>query len=610
MHRIVVYQALSWAEDSELVEAIEAAAGLERETVTERLAGAGPAYFEHLDEDAAREILGLLEARSVDADLEPMVAATSQLEWLRAEVPKWVKRGLVHPASVSRIFGNYGVEPPPAPRRAASAPLPRRLGTSTLLRAVLTLGAVLVGLGLILFVAANWQRIPASARLAGALGLTLLALHGGYHSRFGTPPRPRLGAALWLIALLGIGGVVALIGQTYHVQAGSYLLPLIWGVLCVPLALLLGFKPALYLASALWLWAYGLHFQEFESLTWIYPALLIGFLLPYSLVTRDRWLHRTQLAVLMMALILTLAASSFWHCSVLVAALVALRFVRRESRYDWLLVAGFLIWSFVYLLEFDAPNVFYALPLAYFYYRAHQRKSNALMIATVLNTQLWLLLFLLEANDWYGFEDAEGTGILWWLLASGLLWFGIGKRVETVGEWRPLSMFLRYAGGLLTGSMVYVFTFRFYDNQGAFYGSPLFMAATAALGAAGLAMAAAPLLGQAGRGRRSWGAPLVLALVAASFALSFVTPPSLPVHTPLFNVTLFAAALVLMLRGHRRQSLGWYNAGIGLFVVLIGSRYFDTFVEFLPRSVFFVLGGLFLIGWAVLADRQRRRRDA
>ncbi len=78
----------------------------------------------------------------------------------------------------------------------------------------------------------------------------------------------------------------------------------------------------------------------------------------------------------------------------------------------------------------------------------------------------------------------------------------------------------------------------------------------------------------------------------------------------LFNLILFACALLLMLEGHRGQSLLWYNLGIGLFVVLITSRYFDTFVELLPRSVFFLLGGIFLIVWAVLVDRQRRRRAA
>jgi len=76
----------------------------------------------------------------------------------------------------------------------------------------------------------------------------------------------------------------------------------------------------------------------------------------------------------------------------------------------------------------------------------------------------------------------------------------------------------------------------------------------------------------------------------------------------LTNLTLFAGALVLMLHGHRAQSLLWYNGGIAVFVVLIVSRYFDTFVDLLPRSVFFLLGGILLIVWAVVVDRQRRRR--
>ena len=102
--------------------------------------------------------------------------------------------------------------------------------------------------------------------------------------------------------------------------------------------------------------------------------------------------------------------------------------------------------------------------------------------------------------------------------------------------------------------------------------------------------------------------PLLLGALALGLALAL--SPSLGIHVVLFNLILFACALLLMLEGHRGQSLLWYNLGIGLFVVLIATRYFDTFVDLLPRSVFFLLGGVFLIVWAVLVDRQRRRRLA
>ncbi len=587
--------------------AVSDAAGTERAATLAKLAAPGPAYLEDLEESVARELHARLEARGVDADLEPMSPGTGISEWLAAEVPKWVKRGLLHPDSVGRIFGNYGLEPPPAAALPAAVPRPRRqLGAGTLLRAVLTLGAVLVGLGLILFIAANWQKIPSAVKIAGSLALSVVALHAGYHYRFRSS-HPKLGAALLLIALFGIGGVVILIGQIYHVTADSYLLPLVWGALCVPVGLFLRFRVALYIASGLWLWSYWLHFEETGQLPWIYPVLLLGFLLPYGLISKDRRFHLIHLAVLMLALMTTIAAESFWQCTVLVGALIVLRLRLREPLYDWLLVAGFFLWQFAFVEHFDdLPNLLYLLPLAFFFHRASATGSNALMVANVLNTQLWLTILLLQTAQRFDLGDVAGTGVLLWLLTAGVLWFGIGKRLAGSEAWASLSTFLRFGGVALAGLMVYVLSFRFYEEQDAFYGTPLFLGATLAFGLFGLALAIPPVEREARRQKR-WGLPLVLALVMASVILSFAAPPSQLFHTVLFNLILFVGAFVLMLRGHRKQSLAWYNAGIALFVLLIASRYLDTFVEFLPRSVFFVLGGLFLIAWAVFVDRQRKR---
>jgi uncharacterized membrane protein len=610
MHRIVIYQPGSPSEDPELVAAIASLAGLERGAVTALLASSVPARLENLDEAGAADLLELLAARGIDADLEPMRPPAGVLEWLRGEAPKWVKRGLVHPASLPRIFANYGLEPPAAPGPpAAAAPRKKEVGTGTLLRAVLTLGAVLVGLGLILFVAANWQRIPAAAKIVGSLVLTLAALHAG--SRLAAATRPRLAAALLLIALFGIGAVLVLIAQAYHVLSDSYLLPLVWGALCLPVALLQRFRPALYVASGLWLVSYWLHLGELGRLPWIYPILLVGFLLPYGVIAGDRRFHVAHLGVLMVALTTTLVTGDVWHGSVFVAALALLRLRYREPVYDWLLMAGFFIWQFVFQIRFDdLPNVFYALPLAYFFYRAHTARSSALMIATVVNTQIWLGILLFQTGERLVLGAVEGAEVLLWLLAAGLLWFGIGKRLEPSPEWRPLSIFLRFGGAALAGLMVYVLGFNFYEHEESFYGSPLFLGTTLVSGAMGLTLAAAPVLRRTGVENRRWGTPLLLALTATSLVLSFLAPPSLLIHPLFFNLTLFAGALGMMLRGHRAQSLAWFNAGIALFVALITSRYLDTFVEYLPRSVFFVMGGLFLIGWAVLVDRQRKRSAA
>jgi len=223
---------------------------------------------------------------------------------------------------------------------------------------------------------------------------------------------------------------VILISQIYHVRAESHLLPLIWGALCLPVALLLRFTPALYLTSGLWLWSYWLYGGSHGELPWYYPALLLGLLIPYSLYVKDQRLYLTHVAVLMVALASTVPTGSLWLASVWVLALVALHLKLKKPLYDWLLLAGFLLWQVTFLVKLeDLPNVFYALPVAYLFVRGVRQRSNALLVANAVNTSLWLASLLLQVNFRYEEADVSATGFLLWLLAAGLLSFGVGCRI-------------------------------------------------------------------------------------------------------------------------------------------------------------------------------------
>ncbi len=99
-------------------------------------------------------------------------------------------------------------------------------------RGVAALAAVLLGSGLIFWVAANWDLLGRVGQFALLQGAVLLAL----------------GATLWrglqrlpaaLLALLGIGGLFAYFGQTYQTGADAWQLFALWAALAVPLGLAL-----------------------------------------------------------------------------------------------------------------------------------------------------------------------------------------------------------------------------------------------------------------------------------------------------------------------------------------------------------------------------------
>lgn len=90
------------------------------------------------------------------------------------------------------------------------------------------LAAGLLGLGTMMWVAANWGEMPRSLRFALLQGLLAAALLGAW-------ARPAWRGALGLLALLGMGGLLALFGQTYPTGADAWQLFALWSALALPL---------------------------------------------------------------------------------------------------------------------------------------------------------------------------------------------------------------------------------------------------------------------------------------------------------------------------------------------------------------------------------------
>ncbi|MCA9808526.1 MAG: DUF2157 domain-containing protein [Cyanobacteria bacterium HKST-UBA06] len=131
-----------------------------------------------------------------------------------------------------------------------------------------TLGAVLLGIGILSFVAANWMAFSSVVKI-GLIGtLTLASLASGALLKYGragqTGAYPFVGQALMVLASLLLGATLNLIGQTYHVNAHAQSLELLWIVGIIPLAFIIQSRAVLLLAElllllwlALWISIYG-----------------------------------------------------------------------------------------------------------------------------------------------------------------------------------------------------------------------------------------------------------------------------------------------------------------------------------------------------------------
>jgi uncharacterized membrane protein len=163
---------------------------------------------------------------------------------LKAEVRHWVEEGLINDQQVDQLVDRYHLN------QLDAAAKNRFVGI------LVGLGCLLIGLGVITFVAANWEELGRSVKL-GLLGAVFLGsnLGGFYLWQRGFE---RYGEGLLLVGNLVLGASVALFSQMFHLASDSYLLFLWWGLAVLAMAYATRMKWLAMLAIALMGQAYWL----------------------------------------------------------------------------------------------------------------------------------------------------------------------------------------------------------------------------------------------------------------------------------------------------------------------------------------------------------------
>lgn len=165
-----------------------------------------------------------------------------EIRWLYDEIPAWVRSGILNEEGAARLRVLYGEADKGAARNIA-------------LVICGTLGAVLVGSGIILLFAHNWEEIPRAGRAAISLGLLVVAqaLAGWALWRRKQSRAWREGTSTFL--LLAVGATISLIGQTYQLPGSPRAFLLAWMLLSVPLVYLMDASlPAIFFMVGITAW--------------------------------------------------------------------------------------------------------------------------------------------------------------------------------------------------------------------------------------------------------------------------------------------------------------------------------------------------------------------
>lgn len=402
--------------------------------------------------------------------------------FLLQEAQKWREEGIITEEQLRHIKDRY-----PEPAKTNSLPF---------------FAAVLIGLGVLTFIASNWEEIGAIAKLAIIFaGMTAAYLGGEFARRRGYD---KTGTALTAVGVVIYGAGFFLIGQIYHLSANPVNAFYLWLIGAVAMT-----------------WHCRCPFLAFLSvLIWFVSAL-------YGAESGDRDGQTTVLFYLLFAFGI---APLMWR-----------------FRYRWVVLPSLLV-LYGYAL-YDArhigegmvfPTVLFALLLAsLFLPKSVEIVAQTMRTLSYLGMMLIGVFFVIMEDEWLQRATAEDA----WMAAASLLLAAWYVYVSTKRGRRELLADLIPLGG-------YLLVF---------------------------------LLEWTGWGA-SWISPSVLMIVA-----------------------LFLFSIGVVTGGERTRDVSRINWGAAFFGLTCLAGYVNFAWEFLDKSLFFLIGGVLLLGVSFVLERQRRK---
>ncbi|NJR59760.1 MAG: DUF2157 domain-containing protein, partial [Cyanobacteria bacterium CRU_2_1] len=206
---------------------------------------------------------------------------------LRQESEKWWTEGLIDAALYEKLADRYQFN---ALEQDAS---------NRFIAILMGLGAILLGLGVITFVAANWQEWTRSFKVLVLLSLFVSVNIAGFylwrrsaHQRF-----QKLGHGLLILGALILGANMSLMSQMFHQSGNFYELLLAWGIGVAAMAYSLRLTSLGVMALLLigngyipgWnAWLTGHSFSVWQLVVWHMPLIASVLFVPMAHWCRSR----------------------------------------------------------------------------------------------------------------------------------------------------------------------------------------------------------------------------------------------------------------------------------------------------------------------------------
>ncbi len=299
---------------------------------------------------------------------------------LKQELPTWLQEGLVTEDGAQRIAARYDLDK-----------LSKE--SSSLLAAVIfTLGGLLLGGGLISFVAANWDAVPTFAKVA-LLFITLLGFHLTGYWLWHQKGWSRLGHALVFTGSLVFGANIGLMAQIFHVSGEWYGAFGAWalGSLVMAYAARSWITGLLALVTAV-TWFQGISHQHPSAWMMIVPLLVAALFLPLAWQLGARVLY----------------VATFAGFTYTLSSLAATRYNTGKLVLATMVVGGFVAWAAGEFHRVKQLRPEFGNPTA---------GLGILLLGG--SAYIWSFHWWWDANNWWGRSSSQQP-TFYWLIPTGV----------------------------------------------------------------------------------------------------------------------------------------------------------------------------------------------
>jgi uncharacterized membrane protein len=442
------------------------------------------------------------------------------LERLASEISLWEREGEISPDQAEALRKRYAV----TEKELAKS------RKEKLIRILSTVGAVSIGVGVILFFASNWQYIPRPFKLTLIFAAIFAAYGSGYYLTYYKSTQVLVGKALILLGAILFGSGIWLIAQMFHISAHWQTGILIWALGVLPLAYTLGSATLIVFCTGLLTFWGCAEMGESEKPFLLLPVILCAAALPLAYLKKSS---------------ITISCVIWAICIWWLFAISTTAYYREPfypSTFVGYLILGVALYAIGSAHSYFEPTAQYKL--------TYQRKG---VIAALIASFILSFPDFLREFHYYWSEQSKG------------------------GE-RRLLLFL-------------------------FIGCAVAVAVAAVLGM------------RKGLRRRTMHGELGALIVLTLFPLLWIFYRGnlyeekgwLYAYAVAFNIILFGSAIGVILVGYLNRHRSYLY--IGSFFIAIGilARYFDAFFRFLPKSLFFVGGGVILLAISIILGRKMRK---